>query len=118
MAWTAKSLVEASSRANESASVTHNHPDGIRGAAATAAAVYLARTGESKETIRDYVSNNFEYDLIRKLVDIRDDYIFDVSCSGSVPEAIIAFLESDGFESAVRNAVSLGSRASAVATRF
>ena len=94
--------------AERSAAVTHNHPEGIRGARATALAVYLARTGSSKEDIRQSITDRFGYDLDRRLDDIRPGYRFDISCQGTVPEAITAFLESDGFEDAVRKAVSLG----------
>lgn len=94
--------------AEESAAVTHNHPKGIRGAQATALAVFLARRGWVKETIKEEISARFGYDLRRSLDEIRPNYAFDVSCQGSVPESIIAFLESTGFEDALRKAVSLG----------
>lgn len=94
--------------AKESAECTHNHPEGIKGAQATALAVYLARTGADKEDIRKEVSNRFDYDLNRNVEDIRPDYRINLTCPGSVPEAIIAFLDSTSFEDAVRNAVSLG----------
>jgi ADP-ribosylglycohydrolase len=87
---------------------THNHPEGVRGAQATAAAVILARTGSTKEQIRRHITATFAYDLDRTLDEIRPRYRFDVTCQGSVPEAIIAFLESSDYEDAVRNAVSLG----------
>lgn len=88
--------------------VTHNHPEGIRGAQATAAAIFLARTGGSKGEIRRYVESAFGYDLSRAVDEIRPGYRFDATCQGSVPEAITAFLESTSFEDAVRNAISLG----------
>lgn len=88
--------------------ITHIHPEGIKGARATAAAIYLARTGKTKDEIRKYIENAFGYDLSRSLDGIRPGYRFDVTCQGSVPEAIIAFLESSDYEDAVRNAVSLG----------
>ena len=94
--------------AGKSAEVTHDHPEGIKGAQAVALAIYLAREGYSKDAIRDYVEENFEYDLHRTLDEIRPDYDFDETCQGSVPEAIIAFLESNDYEDAVRKAVSLG----------
>ena len=94
--------------AERSASVTHNHPEGIKGAQATALAVFLARKGENKDSIRDDIERRFNYDLSRTLDDIRPGYRFDVSCQGSVPESITAFLESKDFEDAVRKAVSLG----------
>ena len=94
--------------AERSAAVTHNHPEGIRGAQATALAVFLAGKGATRDTIRRAVSTRFGYDLSRTLADIRPGYRFDVSCPGSVPESIIAFLESESYEGAIRNAVSLG----------
>jgi ADP-ribosylglycohydrolase len=94
--------------AARSAEITHNHPEGVKGAQAAALAVFLARTTRDKYLIRDRVSAQFGYDLDRKLENIRPCYRFDVSCQGTVPEAIIAFLESDSYEDAVRNAVSLG----------
>ena len=94
--------------AHKSAEISHNHLEGIKGAQATALAVYLARTTRNKEEIRKQISQRFEYDLNRELEDIRSDYSFDVSCQGTVPEAIISFLESESYEDAVRNAISLG----------
>lgn len=95
-------------QAEQSAAVTHDHPEGIKGAQATALAVFLARTGASKETIRTELATRFGYDLQRTVEAIRPQYAFDVSCQGSVPEAVIAFLDSDSFEGAVRLAISLG----------
>lgn len=94
--------------AKETASVTHNHPDGIRGAQAIAASIFLARRGESKESLSDYVSGRFRYNLSIPIEQIRWTYSFDSSCSGTVPQAITAALESTDYESAVRLAVSLG----------
>lgn len=94
--------------AKASAEVTHNHPEGIKGAQATALAIFMARMGESREAIRHAISTRFGYDLDRTLYSIRPTYRFDVSCQGSVPEAIIAFLESRDVEDAIRKAVSLG----------
>jgi ADP-ribosylglycohydrolase len=94
--------------AKRSAEVTHNHPEGIKGAQATAAAIFLGRTGHSKDQIKSYIENQFGYDLSQILDQIRPTYKFDVSCQGTVPQAIIAFLESTNFEDAIRNAVSLG----------
>ncbi len=107
-AWLADSLESVESLAERSAKVTHNHPEGIKGAKATAAAIFLARAGKSKNEIKEYVAKTYGYDLNRTLDVIRPNYSFDVSCQGSVPEAIIAFLESDGFEDAIRNAISIG----------
>ena len=92
-----------------SAEVTHNHPEGIRGAQATVLAIYLARIGTSKEDIRQDIEETFGYDLTSKSVDdIRPSYTFDVSCQGSVPESILCFLEGESVEQAIRLAVSLG----------
>ncbi len=97
------------------ASTTHNHPEGIKGAQATALAIHLARTGASKEEIARETSQWFGYDLTRTLDEIRPDYVFDVSCQGTVPQAITAFIESTGFEDAIRKAVSLGGDADTLA---
>ena len=103
----AESLEEALDLARISAEVTHNHPEGIRGAQATAAAIYLARTGSGIREIRSYISSVF-YPMDRTLDEIRRDYSFNETCQGTVPEAITAFLESVSFEDAVRNAISMG----------
>ena len=95
-------------KAQATAEVTHNHPEGIKGAQATASAVFLARTGSSKEEIQSFIEAKFQYDLSPSLDTIRPQYTFDVTCQGSVPQAITAFLESESFEDAVRKAVSLG----------
>jgi ADP-ribosylglycohydrolase len=102
-------------KAKETAEVTHNHPEGIKGAQATAAAVFLARTTQDKAKIKHYIQTTFGYNLNRTLSDIRLHYQFDVSCQGSVPESIIAFLESNDYEQAIRNAVSLGGDADTMA---
>ena len=94
--------------ARKSAEVTHNHPEGIKGAQATAAAIFLARTGQGKKEIKDYIEITFNYDLSATLAEIRPGYSFDVTCQGSVPQSIIAFLESSSYEDAVRKAISLG----------
>ena len=101
--------------AEKTAAVTHNHPEGIKGAQATALAIFLARTGSDKETIRKELVDLFGYNLERMLADIRPEYDFDVSCQGSVPESIIAFLESESFEDAIRKAISLGGDADTMA---
>ncbi|MBT8490145.1 MAG: ADP-ribosylglycohydrolase family protein [Deltaproteobacteria bacterium] len=92
----------------KSAEVTHNHPEGIKGAQATALAIFLARQGMDKKDIRKETERRFSYDLSRTLDEIRPSYYFDVSCQGSVPESIIAFLESEDYEDAVRKVISLG----------
>jgi ADP-ribosylglycohydrolase len=88
--------------------LTHNHPEGIKGGCATAAAIYLGRTGKSKKEIKEYIESTFGYNLNRTLDEIRPVYHYDISCQGTVPEAIVAFLESTDFEDAIRKAVSLG----------
>ena len=108
VAYVRDSLEEVLELAEASASVTHNHPDGILGAQATAGSIFLARKGHSKSEIRSFVTDRIGYDLSRPLEEIRPQYYFDVSCAGSVPESITAFLESESFESAIRLAISLG----------
>ncbi len=102
------SLEDVLEKAEHYASFTHNHPEGIKGAQATAAVIYLSRTGSSKSDIKEYVVNQFDYDLSKSLDEIRPDYGYDVSCMGTVPQAITAFLESTDFEDAIRNAISIG----------
>ncbi|MBF0621640.1 MAG: ADP-ribosylglycohydrolase family protein [Magnetococcales bacterium] len=108
VAWAFDDLEAVLNEAQRSAEVTHNHPEGVKGAQAVAGAVYLARKGGTQSTIRRFISERFGYDLDRSLDVIRPDYAFDVTCQGSVPEAIIAFLESTDFEDCIRNAISLG----------
>jgi ADP-ribosylglycohydrolase len=103
------------SEAMRSAEVTHNHPEGIKGAQATALAIFLARQGAGKEAIRAAIEDRFGYNLHRTIEEIRPIYGFDVSCQGSVPESIIAFLQSHDYLSSVRSAVSLGGDADTMA---
>lgn len=110
-----KTLDDVRCEARRSAEVTHNHAEGIRGAEATAVAIYLARGGESKRGIKDSIERLFGYDLNTRLDDMRPTYEFDVSCQGTVPPAIIAFLESQDYEDAVRKAISLGGDADTLA---
>ena len=107
VAWAADTLEAAERFAKWSAEVTHDHPEGIKGAQAVAAAVFMARGGASKQEIREYISRRY-YDLDFTVDGIRDGYCFDVTCKGSVPQAIVCFLEASDFEDAVRNAISLG----------
>ena len=107
-AWLAADMAETLRLARLTAQVTHDHPEGIKGAQATAAAIFLARTGHSKPEIKRYVEQTFGYDLSRTCDEIRPGYRHVETCQQTVPEAIIAFLESTGFEDALRNAVSLG----------
>lgn len=106
-AWVGESLEEVRRLARWSAEITHDHPEGIKGAEAIASAVFLARTGSSKDEIRAYIEENF-YELDFSLDEIRPTYSFDVTCQGSCPQAIMCFLEGEDFEDTVRNAVSLG----------
>ena len=108
VAWAYDNLELVEFVAAESAKVTHNHIEGIRGAQAIAACTFMARKGADNSSIRVYVRSRFGYQLDFTLDEIRDEYTFDVSCQGSVPQAIEAFLEGDGFEDAVRKAVSIG----------
>jgi len=113
--WAYNTLDEVMTEARKSAEVTHNHPEGIKGAQAIAVAVLLARTNSSKTAIKQYIADTFNYNLNRSLDEIRPGYHFDVSCQGSVPEAIIAFLESSDFEDAIRLAISIGGDSDTIA---
>jgi len=106
---------EVLAEAMRSAVVTHDHPEGIKGAQATALAILMARQGASQSEIRDEITIRFNYDLNRTLTEIRPGYSFDVSCQGSVPEAIIAFLESEHYEDAIRKAISIGGDSDTIA---
>lgn len=110
-----ETVEEVLSEARESAVCSHDHPEGIKGAQATALAIFLARKGSGKKEIRKEIEGRFGYDLGRKLSEIRPSYSFDETCPGSVPEAISSFLESDSWEDAVRNAVSLGGDSDTIA---
>jgi ADP-ribosylglycohydrolase len=125
LSWLIDDMSTLMEEAKKSAEITHNHPEGIKGAQAIAAAVLLARKGNSKEEIKKYIEENFGYDLNRTVKFLNETYKFDVSCQGSVPEAIICFLESNDFEDCLRNAISIGgdsdtiaSMASAIAEPF
>ena len=106
--WMFDTLEETERVAGLSAAITHNHPEGIKGAQSTAAAIFMARNGKSKEEIRDYISTRYGYNLNRTCDEIRPVYDWDSSCQGTVPEAMVAFFDSTDFESAIRLAVSLG----------
>ena len=106
--FAATTLEEALQLAEASAVVTHNHPEGVKGAQATAAAIFLARTGSGKEAIRRYCEETFRYRLDRTLDEIRPGYQFDETCQKTVPEALTAFFEATDFEDAIRGAISLG----------
>ena len=111
----AQSLEEALTLAKVSAEVTHNHPEGIKGAQATAAAIFLARRGKSKQEIRDYVAQTFDYDLSRTLDEIRPTFTFDETCQRTVPEAITCFMEGKDYEDVVRLSVALAGDADTIA---
>ena len=106
--WLYNDLDSVRQMARLSAEVTHNHPEGIKGAEATAVAIYLARTGSSKAEIKTYIEENFHYDLSRSCDEIRLNYFHVESCQETVPEAVTAFLEGESFEDVIRTAVSLG----------
>ncbi len=101
-------LDETLNAAKISAEVTHNHPEGIKGAQATAAAIYLARTGSTKEDIRKYISGTFGYALDMECADLRPHYSYEISCQESVPQSVRAFIDSTDYESALRETISLG----------
>jgi len=111
----ATTLDEALRLAEVSAAVTHNHPEGIKGAQATAAVIFMARAGRSKQEIKEYVERTFDYNLSRTLEEIRPTYSFNEICQTTVPEAIICYLEGNGYEDVVRLAVSLAGDADTLA---
>jgi len=113
--WYCDNIDDVLTEAEKSAKVTHDHPEDIKGAQAVAAAVYLARTGKTKDEIKEFIIDRFDYNLCRKLDEIRPLYGFNESCQGTVPEAIIAFLESTDYENAVRLAVSIGGDSDTIA---
>lgn len=108
VAWLFHDMNSVRHAARLSAEVTHNHPEGIKGAEATASAIFLARTGHTKDEIKSYIEKNFNYNLSRTCDEIRPTYHHVESCQQTVPEAITAFLEGDSFEDVLRTAVSLG----------
>ena len=107
-AWLYDDIGSVRHAARLTAAVTHNHPEGVKGAEAVASAIFLARCGQGKETIREYITHEFGYELDRTCDEIRPGYHHVESCMETVPEAIIAFLEGEGFEDVIRTAVSLG----------
>jgi len=112
--FVAESIEQAKSLSQAVTAVTHNHPEGIKGAEATAVAIFLARNGASMDEIRDHIDKNY-YPMDFTLDDIREDYTFDVTCQGSVPQALEAFFESENFEDAIRNAISIGGDSDTIA---
>jgi len=115
IAWAKESLEDVLAEAERSAGVTHNHPEGIKGAQVVATAVFLARKGSPPMEVRDLISSRFGYDLARTVAEIRPVYKFDVTCQGSVPEAITAALEGSDFEDVIRRAISLGGDSDTIA---
>ena len=115
VAFYSHSLQEALGLAKISAEVTHNHPEGIKGAQAIASSIYLARHGATKREIKSYVEENFHYDLSQQLDDIRPIYSYDMSCQHTVPQALLAFLEGANFEEVIRSAVSIGGNSDTIA---
>ena len=113
--WACNTIEEVMAEAKRSAEVTHNHPEGIKGAQAAAIAVFLARTGKSKDDIKDYIMEKFNYNLNRKIDGIRPHFKFDESCQGTVPESIIAFLESSDYLTSIKLAISLGGDSDTIA---
>ena len=113
--WAFDTLEETLREAEASAAVTHNHPEGVKGAQAVALAIFRARTGASKDEIRKEITECFGYDLSRSVDEIRPTYTFDETCEKTVPPAIIAFLESENYEDAIRKSVSLGGDADTLA---
>lgn len=111
--WYANSLQQAEMLAKATAEVTHNHPEGIKGAVVTAGAGWLAKNGATKEKIASYISQS--YDINFTLDEIRPTYEFNETCQGSVPQAMVAFLESNSFEDAIRNAISIGGDSDTIA---
>ena len=108
IAWLFNDIAKVRHMARLSAEVTHNHPEGIKGAEATASAIFLARTGSTKQEIKEYMDREFEYSLVLTCDEIRPNYHHVESCQETVPEAITAFLEGESFEDVIRTAVSLG----------
>ena len=108
-------LDEVLEKAKESAEVTHNHPEGIKGAQSTASSIFLAKNGKTKDEIKLFIETQFGYNLNFTLDEIRPNYRFDVSCQGSVPQAIKAFLESESYEQSIRLAISIGGDSDTIA---
>ncbi len=114
VAWVSETLEEAEKLAKLSAEVTHNHPYGIAGAQAVSGSIWIMLHGGNKESVKKYIESNY-YQLDFKIDDIREEYKFDVTCQGSVPQAIEAFIESENYEDAIRNAISIGGDSDTIA---
>ncbi len=115
VSWYFDSLEDVRKFSRLQAQVTHNHPEGEKGAEAIASAIFLARTGKDKSTIRQYIEQEFGYDLSGSVASLREGCVFDPTCQGSVPHAVVAFLESNDFESAIRLAISYGGDSDTIA---
>jgi len=115
VAWFYDTLDDVERAAETSASVTHNHPEGIKGAKSVAAAIFLARTGKDKPFIKEYIERTYGYNLDFTLDEIRDTYEHSEACQDTVPQAIVAFLEGESFEDVIRNAVSIGGDSDTIA---
>lgn len=115
VAWLFDTLDDVLRYARLSAEVSHNHPEGIKGAQATAAAIFQTRKGMDKPELKEYITTTFGYDLDRTIAQIRPEYSFDVSCQGSVPESIICYLEGQSYEDVIRKAISFGGDADTMA---
>jgi ADP-ribosylglycohydrolase len=115
IAYAFKTEEEVLIESEKSVSFTHNHPEGIKGGQAIAMATFLALNGKTKEDIKEYIESRFNYDLSRKIANFKPFYAFDASCMGSVPEAIICFLEASSYEGTIRNAIALGGDADTLA---
>ncbi len=114
-AFLADNLTEALAMAEKVTAVTHNHPEGLKGAAATTEAIFYALHGMEPESIRTLIARQYDYDMDRSVEEIRPDYEFNETCQGTVPEALICALEATSFEQAIRNAISLGGDADTLA---
>jgi len=113
--WAFDDLETVLTEAKDSAAVSHNHPEGIKGAQAVASSVFLARTGASKSEIKNFIETEFDYDLNFSLDDLREHYEYEISCQKSVPQAIFCFLLSNNFEEAIRLAISIGGDSDTIA---
>lgn len=113
VAWFAKSLEECELLAAATAEITHNHPEGVKGAVSVAGAIYLAKTGHSMDEIKEYACKFYNFDFT--LDEIRETYRFNETCQGTVPQAFEAFFESKDFEDAIRNAISIGGDSDTIA---
>lgn len=115
VAWAFETLEEVEKYAEKTAKVTHNHPEGIKGAKSTAAAIFLARKNKTKAEIKKYIEEKYDYDLSKDIEEIKKNYKYDVTSQGSVPESIMCYLQSENFEDTIKNAISFGGDADTMA---